>query len=36
MPNGMPVKAKVRQGHWKALTFLAVLRHDVDRAAECV
>lgn len=26
--KGLPLKAKVPQGHWKTMTFLAALRHD--------
>lgn len=33
--KGLPLKAKVPQGHWKTMTFLAALRHD-RIAAPCV
>ncbi len=33
--KGVPLKAKVPNGHWKTMTFLAALRHD-RIAAPCV
>lgn len=33
--KGLPLNAKVPQGHWKTMTFLAALRHD-RIAAPCV
>jgi transposase len=34
-PRGLPLQAKVPQGHWKTLTFIGGLRHDAV-VAPCV